>query len=120
MADRLLNPDGISEELSRSLVWALYASSNGVIGTVAGTVIDTLLYNSCEAVVVRTWSTDEFDRDACGSSEYACGFDHLIVVETTMFRVETVEAHVIGVGLTCVCVAPVLSGVEAATIVSFH
>lgn len=58
IADPTLNPDEMEKELMASLLRPLNSSANGGIGTVAGTVINTLFYNSCEATVVAAKTTD--------------------------------------------------------------
>lgn len=86
-----------------SLVWTLNSSANGLVGTVAGTVMNALLYNSGETADVMTVSTDDFEAMAEWSTETAFGFDPLIGGMTNG-TVLASEVHCIGCGCTCACV----------------
>lgn len=83
----------------------LNSSANGLMGTVAGTVINTLLYNTCEATDGTRRSTDNLDVMSEDTTEYTKGFDPLMV-GTTTGRVGTCVVHVMGRGkaMSRVCV----------------
>lgn len=119
MADPADNHDGMEKTLDATLIKTFNSSANGLLGTVAGTVINTLLYNSMEATNGRSVHTDDEDTSTEGSTEYTLGLDPLMVV-TTNGCCGTEEVHCIGCGKahTCVCVeaeADVKIGCEITT-----
>lgn len=61
IADPMLNHDNKSKELIASLVVTLNSSANGGLGTVAGTVMNSVIYNSGEAANVVKPSTVYLD-----------------------------------------------------------
>lgn len=77
IADPMLNHDNKSKELIASLVVTFNSSANGGLGTVAGTVMNTVIYNSGEAAVVVKYSTVYFDVMSEESTCHALGFDRL-------------------------------------------
>lgn len=85
-----------------SLVWPFNTSANGVGGTVAGTVINTLFYNSGEAADVMSESTVNFDMFIEWSTETTCGLDPLIGGSTSGW-LGTCKVHSEGCGLTAAC-----------------
>lgn len=63
IADPADNHDNITKELLSPLAVPLLASANVNIGTVAGTVLNTRLPNSCETREIIVVSTCDFDYD---------------------------------------------------------
>lgn len=102
-ADAMVNHDGCEIELAASFVVTFVSSANGVVGTVAGTVMVTLLYNSGEATVVVAYSISYLDVIVEDSTCPAFGFDSLGGGMTTGSD-GACEVHSIGCGLPCTCV----------------
>lgn len=109
IADPELNPDEMEKELAASFLCHLNSSANGILGTVAGTVINTFFYNSWEAADVAAKTTDNCTPEDCDiETEETTGtakvFDPLIGGATPGIC-GAEEVHWIGCGKTCACVA---------------
>lgn len=102
IADHYDNHDGLESEFDAPLVCPFNSSANGVLGTVAGTVINTLLYNSMEATLVPYTSTNNLDVMIVEPTEVAFGFDPFIG-GTATGKLGTRKVHEIGKGLTTAC-----------------
>lgn len=90
-------------EFAAPLLCPFNPSANGVMGTVAGTMINTLLYNPCEATLGSYSPTENLDVMIVESTEVTFGLDPLMGVTATG-KLGTRKVHEMGYGIAMSCV----------------